>query len=141
MPTAIQSSAERAAIEALDRAQEAIVGARKLVVLAFRHAKGDRPRLASTGMYRNAVMVEVPPPDSLGMTVSEAAVALRLGEEQVRRLLRQGRLLGVPYGGRRGWQVTRSSVSNYCEERAQRSSQTPALESVSVNGSSYGSHT
>jgi excisionase family DNA binding protein len=44
------------------------------------------------------------------MTVGEAAGALGLGEEQVRRLLRAEKLAGVPLGGRAGWQVSRESV-------------------------------
>jgi excisionase family DNA binding protein len=139
MPTALKSNAERAADEALDRAQEAFTAARKLVKLAFRHARGDRPRLASTGLYRNAVLVELPPPGSLAMSVGEAAQVLNLGEEQVRRLLRQGKLLGVPYGGRRGWEVTRSSVAEYARARATPDVTAGSVESVSPSGSAASS--
>jgi excisionase family DNA binding protein len=45
-----------------------------------------------------------------GMTVSEAAARLRLGDEQVRRLLRRGVLAGVPFGGRAGWRLPREAV-------------------------------
>jgi excisionase family DNA binding protein len=44
------------------------------------------------------------------MTVAEAAEALELGEEQIRRLLRAEKLAGVPLGGRAGWQVSREAV-------------------------------
>ena len=44
------------------------------------------------------------------MTVPQAAAALGLGEEQVRRLLRAEKLAGIPLGGRAGWQVSRESV-------------------------------
>ena len=44
------------------------------------------------------------------MTVPQAAAALGLGEEQVRRLLRAEKLAGIPLGGRAGWQVSREAV-------------------------------
>jgi excisionase family DNA binding protein len=44
------------------------------------------------------------------MTVPEAAAALGLSEEHVRRLLRRGDLVGVPYGGKVGWRLPRDYV-------------------------------
>jgi excisionase family DNA binding protein len=44
------------------------------------------------------------------MTVAEAAAALEIGEEYVRRLLRRGTLIGVPFGGRTGWRLPRDYV-------------------------------
>ena len=51
------------------------------------------------------------------MTVPQAATALGLGEEQVRRLLRAEKLAGIPLGGRAGWQVSRESVTEMVEAR------------------------
>ena len=51
------------------------------------------------------------------MTVAEAAAALELGEEQVRRLLRAEKLAGIPLGGRAGWQVSRESVEDMVQAR------------------------
>jgi excisionase family DNA binding protein len=39
------------------------------------------------------------------MTVAQAAAALGVSEEHVRRLLRRGELIGVSYGGKAGWRL------------------------------------
>ena len=44
------------------------------------------------------------------MTVAEAAATLRMSEEHVRRLLRTGQLIGVGFGGRVGWRLSREHV-------------------------------
>ena len=46
------------------------------------------------------------------MTVAEAAVALDVSEEYVRRMLRRGALEGVPFGGRTGWRLSRDYVQS-----------------------------
>jgi excisionase family DNA binding protein len=45
-----------------------------------------------------------------GMTVAEAADTLRVSEEHVRRMLRSGQLVGVGFGGRVGWRLSREHV-------------------------------
>lgn len=45
-----------------------------------------------------------------GMSVTEAAALLRVSEEHLRRLLRGGEVIGVPYGGRIGWRLHREYV-------------------------------
>jgi hypothetical protein len=45
-----------------------------------------------------------------GMTVREVALVLSLTEEQVRRKLRRGDLVGVSFGGRVGWRLPRDYV-------------------------------
>jgi hypothetical protein len=45
-----------------------------------------------------------------GMTVPEAAGLFKLGDEQVRRLLRTHELVGVQFGGRIGWRLDRAYV-------------------------------
>lgn len=47
-----------------------------------------------------------------GMTVAEAARALSLSEEHVRRLLRRGELEGIAFGGRIGWRLSRDYVAD-----------------------------
>lgn len=62
-----------------------------------------------------------------GMSVSETAERLGLGEEQVRRLLRRGFLAGIPFGGHVGWRLPRSAVEAIAEEwDAQRLAQESA---------------
>ncbi len=62
-----------------------------------------------------------------GMTVAEAADVLELGEEQVRRLLRTGALIGVQFGGRVGWRLSREYVYDVAEQwEAQRRGQAVA---------------
>jgi excisionase family DNA binding protein len=59
------------------------------------------------------------PPVSLrysGVTVAEAAHLLDLSEEHVRRLLRRGVLLGIPYGGRIGWRLDRDYVDAVAQQ-------------------------
>jgi excisionase family DNA binding protein len=53
-----------------------------------------------------------------GMTVAEAAVALGVSEEHVRRLLRRGELVGVGYGGRIGWRLPRDYVLDLAAQLA-----------------------
>lgn len=60
-------------------------------------------------------------PAALGtytMSVAEAARMLNLSIEQVRRLLRTGRLRGTALGGRAGWRVSRADVVRLARERA-----------------------
>ena len=60
-------------------------------------------------------------PPALGthtMTVAEAARVLSLSIEQVRRLLRSGRLRGTALGGRAGWRVSRTDVDRLAQARA-----------------------
>jgi len=45
-----------------------------------------------------------------GMSVAEAAGALGVSEEHVRRLLRDGQLAGVAFGGRVGWRLPREEI-------------------------------
>jgi len=54
-----------------------------------------------------------------GMTVAEAAVALGVGEEHLRRLLRRGEIAGVGFGGRVGWRLSRDYVEELARELAE----------------------
>ena len=60
----------------------------------------------------------------LTIGVPEAAEMLHLHEEYVRRLLREGRLLGISYGGRAGWRLSREYV---LEEARRRNPGVPEL--------------
>jgi len=62
--------------------------------------------------------VAIRPLDQVSTTVREAAALLGIGEEQVRRRLRSGELLGVPFGGRMGWRLSRDYVERLAAERA-----------------------
>jgi len=53
-----------------------------------------------------------------GMTVAEAAAALGVGEEHLRRLLRRGEIAGVAFGGRVGWRLPREYVEDMARELA-----------------------
>jgi excisionase family DNA binding protein len=54
----------------------------------------------------------------MGVSVREAAAALDVSEDHLRRLLRQGLLIGVRYGGRIGWRLSRRYVNHLAEHRA-----------------------
>jgi excisionase family DNA binding protein len=60
---------------------------------------------------------DVAPAGTHTMTVTEAAAALAIGEEQTRQLLRAGTLFGVPLRGRAGWRVSRSTVDELLRAR------------------------
>ena len=50
--------------------------------------------------------------DERFLTVDEVAARLRVDPETVRRMLRDGRLVGVRLGGRRaGWRITESALA------------------------------
>ena len=68
--------------------------------------------------FHEGVPVHPRPTEELSATVHEAAGLLGLGEEQVRRLLRDGVLVGIPYGGRRGWRIPRRHLEEFAAERA-----------------------
>jgi excisionase family DNA binding protein len=63
------------------------------------------------------VRIQPRPTEEISATVREAAEVLGVGEEQIRRLLRSGGLLGIPYGGRRGWRIPRAHLQEVAAER------------------------
>lgn len=96
----------------LDAALVSLQTARKVA------AEMQRAREASrrSDDRQNADATPTAPPNPTlrygGMTVAEAAVALGVSEEQVRRLLRTGELTGVPFRGRVGWRLQRDYVNS-----------------------------
>lgn len=88
----------------LQRAMAAVRSAQRLLAQLDREPKGrgGRRQPAPTRQTRDLRYV--------GMTVAEAASALGVGEEHLRRLLRRGELSGVAYGGRTGWRLPRDYV-------------------------------
>jgi excisionase family DNA binding protein len=51
------------------------------------------------------------------LTVPEVAARLRVGEESVRRWLRQGRLRGIQPGGTKiGWRVLENELERFIRE-------------------------
>jgi len=91
----------------IDKALNALRAAHRMMIELQRSPDERRRRAEATGSAR-------PQKRDLrysGMTVAEAADALGIGEEQVRRLLRRGELVGVPYGGRTGWRLPRDEVT------------------------------
>jgi excisionase family DNA binding protein len=79
------------------------------------------PRLKRARLLLGEPEEEEPPPSRslrfTGMTVPEAARALSLSEEHVRRLLRRRELAGVAYGGRIGWRLNRADVEAIAARR------------------------
>ncbi len=67
--------------------------------------------------FYEGVHVEPKQFDDIWVSVDQAAEMLHLSAEQVRRNLRSGRLLGVPYGGRTGWRLARAYVEAERERR------------------------
>lgn len=67
--------------------------------------------------FHEGVPVHPRPTEEVSATVQEAAGLLGVGEERVRRLLRDGVLVGVPYGGRRGWRIPRRHLEEFAAER------------------------
>jgi excisionase family DNA binding protein len=104
----------------MDQALAALQTARRLAAEMSRVVEEEVvPRAPAPRRYdeRYEEVIETGP--SLrytGMTVAEAAIALGIGEEQVRRLLRRGQLIGVPFGGRVGWRLSREYVDEVVAE-------------------------
>jgi excisionase family DNA binding protein len=118
--------------EALDRAIEGLTTARRILASAQRApATRHRPSRATRARevesplkraLRDGVPVVSRPLDETSVTVAEAADMLELSQEQVRRLLRSGELVGIPFGGRHGWRLSREYVE---EEAARRRAASP----------------
>jgi excisionase family DNA binding protein len=114
-----------ALVAEVDQALIALQTARKIIA--------DLQR-SSQALSRAASREEHPAPLSVpaslrysGMTVAEAAAVLKLSEEQVRRLLRTGALIGVQFGGRVGWRLSREYVHDVAAQwEAQRRGQAVA---------------
>ena len=114
-----------ALIAEVDQALVALLTARKTITDLQRSTRA-LIRAASREDHAKPASV----PASLrysGMTVAEAADVLELGEEQVRRLLRTGTLIGVQFGGRVGWRLIREYVHDVAARwEAQRRAQAVA---------------
>lgn len=121
MPRRPRDPARQAALEAVDQAMEALAVARRLLSGSTRP-----PRRAAAfddafeRAHHEGVPVAAPSLRHAGLTVRQAAGLLGVGEEQVRRLLRRGELLGVPFGGRTGWRLSRDYVERLAAGRARR---------------------
>lgn len=119
----------QALVAALDQAIAGLTAARKIAAhLEHRPAssgrwRGQRASAATTAedaferAFREGTPLETRPLEEMSASVHEAAEQLGIGEEQVRRLLRSGELLGVPYGGRRGWRISRGYLEAIAAER------------------------
>ena len=94
-----------ALVDDIDRALEALRSARKILDELRRTPEERRSRLQISPTGRRVRDLRFS-----GMTAAEAAVALGVSEEHVRRLLRRGELVGVSYGGRIGWRLPRDYV-------------------------------
>jgi excisionase family DNA binding protein len=127
----------RALVAALDQAIDGLTAARKIAALLAAPVPGERRRAASARRttarvvapalienddpfaqaVREGVRIQPRPTEEISATVREAAEVLGVGEEQIRRLLRSGGLLGIPYGGRRGWRIPRAHLQEVAAER------------------------
>jgi excisionase family DNA binding protein len=103
-------------VSAVDRAIEGLVELRRAL---------DRYLTTSSGGelpddFGDSLLLTPGRLEDTSVTVREAADILGLGEEQVRRLLRTGDLMGVPYGGRAGWRLSRAYVEEQAQNRSPR---------------------
>ena len=51
------------------------------------------------------------------LTVDQVAARLQVNEQTVRRWLREGELIGVPFGGRTGWRVREDELQAFLDRR------------------------
>jgi|HubBroStandDraft_6_1064221.scaffolds.fasta_scaffold37006_3 excisionase family DNA binding protein len=114
-----------ALVEALDLAIDGLTTARKLAA-RLQHSPTTRRRSRSVGSreddpfsraFQQGIPVDSRSIEEVSASVHEAAEKLGIGEEQVRRLLRSGELIGVPYGGRRGWRISRDYLDDLAAQR------------------------
>ena len=54
---------------------------------------------------------------SVLLTVEQVAERLQINEQTIRRWLRDGRLTGVPFGGRTGWRVSEEDLQMFLDRR------------------------
>lgn len=104
----LRDPAVEALVAEIDQALVALQTARRLLADLQRSQ-----RAISQARRSEAALTETTIPPSIrftGMTVAEAAVALRVSEEHVRRMLRKGQLVGVGFGGSVGWRLSRQHV-------------------------------
>lgn len=55
--------------------------------------------------------------DERVLTVNQVAERLQVDAQTVRRWLRNGDLVGIPFGGRTGWRVTESELQAFLDRR------------------------
>ncbi len=54
------------------------------------------------------------------MTVEQVADRLQVNEQTVRRWLREGELMGVPFGGRTGWRVSEEDLQAFLDRQREK---------------------
>jgi excisionase family DNA binding protein len=55
--------------------------------------------------------------DDRVLTVNQVAQRLQVDVQTVRRWLRNGNLVGIPFGGRTGWRVTEQELQAFLDRR------------------------
>ena len=55
--------------------------------------------------------------DDRVLTVNQVALRLQVDVQTVRRWLRNGDLVGIPFGGRTGWRVTEQELQAFLDRR------------------------
>jgi excisionase family DNA binding protein len=55
--------------------------------------------------------------DERVLTVNQVAARLQVDVQTVRRWLRNGELIGIPFGGRTGWRVAESELQAFLDRR------------------------
>jgi excisionase family DNA binding protein len=51
------------------------------------------------------------------LTVNQVAARLQVNVQTVRRWLREGDLVGIPFGGRSGWRVSETELQGFLDRR------------------------
>jgi len=55
--------------------------------------------------------------DERVLSVNQVAARLQVDVQTVRRWLRNGDLVGIPFGGRTGWRVTEQEIQAFLDRR------------------------
>jgi len=120
LPAKPADPAIAAALAAVDEAMQTLAAVRALLAGRLRR-RGATAETHFDRAFREATPVRSKPFEDMAMTVREAAAMLGVTEEYVRRQLRSGEMLGIPFGGRMGWRLSRTYVAELAAKRGRGS--------------------
>jgi excisionase family DNA binding protein len=103
-------------MEAIDVAAGMLDHAKR-VLLGSTHTRGEAGRRAFEAAFAAGEQYAVGELGDLTCDTHEAAQLLGYSDEHVRRLLREGKLLGIAHGGRTGWRLSREYVLQLATRR------------------------